>query len=104
MLEAEDISVEVLDLRSLVPLDKAALLDSVRRTGRLVVLHEASRSAGFGAELAAIVAEEAFGALKAPIRRVTAPDVPVPVSPPLEAYCRPGAEDVAAAVRAVVSG
>jgi len=102
VLSAEGISIEVVDLRSLVPLDKPLLLESVRKTGRLVVLHDATKFGGFGAEIASTVAEEAFDALKAPIRRVAAPDIPVPVSPPLEKFYRPGPEAVVEAVRASV--
>jgi len=101
-LSEEGISTEVIDLRSLVPLDKACLLDSVRKTGRLVVLHDATKFGGFGAEISAIVAEEAFDVLKAPIKRVAAPDIPVPVSPPQETFNKPSPEAVIAAVRATV--
>lgn len=101
-LSEEGVSLEVVDLRSLVPLDKTAILESVRRTGRLVVLHDATKFAGFGAEIAAIVAEEAFDALKAPVRRVAAPDIPVPLSPPLEKFYRPSPEMVVEAVRSIV--
>jgi pyruvate/2-oxoglutarate/acetoin dehydrogenase E1 component len=101
-LSEEGISTEVIDLRSLVPLDRACLLDSVRRTGRLVVLHDATKFGGFGAEISAIVAEEAFDVLKAPIKRVAAPDIPVPVSPPQEMFNKPSPETVIAAVRATV--
>ena len=101
-LSEEGVSLEVVDLRSLVPLDKTAILKSVRRTGRLVVLHDATKFAGFGAEIAAIVAEEAFDVLKAPIRRVAAPDIPVPLSPPLEKFYRPSPAMVVEAVRSIV--
>ncbi len=101
-LSEEGVSLEVVDLRSLVPLDKTAILESVRKTGRLVVLHDATKFAGFGAEIAAIVAEEAFDALKAPVRRVAAPDIPVPLSPPLEKFYRPSPEMVVEAVRSIV--
>ncbi len=99
LLEAEGVSLEVVDLRSLVPLDKEAVLGSVRRTGRLVVLHDATRFCGFGAEIAALVAEECFAELKAPVRRVAAPDIPVPFSPPMEGFYRPSAERVVEVVR-----
>jgi 2-oxoisovalerate dehydrogenase E1 component beta subunit len=91
--------VEVIDLRSLVPLDTAAVLESVGRTSKLVVLHEATRSCGVGAEVAALVAEQAFEDLDGPIVRVTAPDVPVPFSPPLERAVLPQVEDVRRACR-----
>ncbi|OEU82193.1 MAG: pyruvate dehydrogenase [Desulfobacterales bacterium S5133MH4] len=98
----EGISAEVIDLRSLVPLDKVCLLDSVRRTGRLVILHDATKFGGFGAEISAIVAEEAFDVLKAPIKRVAARDIPVPVSPPQEMFNKPSSEMVIAAVRSTL--
>ncbi len=98
LLEAEGVSLEVVDLRSLVPLDRDAVLASVRKTGRLVVLHDATRFCGFGAEIAALVAEECFAELKSPVRRVAAPDIPVPFSPPMEGFYRPSAERVVEAV------
>lgn len=104
MLARQGVSCEVIDLRSLVPLDKACLLASVRKTGHLVVVHDACRFGGFGAELAALAAEEAFDALKGPVKRVAAPSIPVPVSPPLEKVYMPCAEDVAAAVAASLKG
>jgi pyruvate/2-oxoglutarate/acetoin dehydrogenase E1 component len=97
-LSERGISCEVIDLRSLVPLDKACILDSVRKTGRLVVVHEANRFCGFGAELASMVAEEAFDALKGPVKRVGAPQIPVPVAPIHEKIFKPGPEDVITAV------
>lgn len=96
------IEAEVVDLRTLVPLDKQTMLASVAKTGRVVIVDECHRSCGVAAELAAIVAEEAFGALKAPPRRVTTLDVPVPFSPPLEAYIEPTEEKIIAAVREVL--
>ena len=98
LLAAEGIDAEVLDLRTLVPLDKDAILESVAKTHRLVVAHEATLTCGFGAEVAAFVADEGYGFLEAPIRRVTAPDTPVPYSPPLLAAGVPTAQDVRAAV------
>lgn len=97
-LAQEGVEVEVVDLRTLVPLDKETLLASVHRTGRLVVLHEATRTGGFGGEVAAVVLEEAFESLRAPLRRVTGPDIPVPASPPLERFYIP---DEAKLIRAV---
>ena len=94
--------MEVIDLRSLVPLDTEGLLASVRRTGRFVALHEANRFCGFGAEVAAMVAEESFQDLKAPVRRVGAPNSPVPFAPAQEALYWPGPADVIAAVRSVL--
>ncbi len=98
-LQAEGISLEVIDLRSLVPLDTAAVLASVRKTGRFLALHDATRFCGYGAELAATVAEACFGELKAPPRRIAAPDIPVPFSPPQEAFYKPSPDQVAQAVR-----
>ena len=98
-LDAQGISVEVVDLRTLVPLDKRSIIESVKKTGRLVVVYEGYRTAGGGAEVAAMVAEEAFQYLKAPIMRVANPGVPVPFSPGLEASVLPSEEGVEKAVR-----
>ncbi|MBW1862874.1 MAG: alpha-ketoacid dehydrogenase subunit beta, partial [Deltaproteobacteria bacterium] len=102
ILSEEEITLEVLDLRCLVPLDRESLLGSVGKTGRLVVLHDATKFAGFGAEVAAIVAEEDFEYLKAPIKRVAAPDIPVPFSPPLERFYKPDPKMVVEAVRSIL--
>ncbi len=96
------IEAEVVDLRTLVPMDKQAIIDSVRKTGRLVVVHEATRTGGFAGEVAAMVMEEAFESLKAPLRRVTGPDIPVPASPPLERFYMPSEESLIAAVKEIV--
>ena len=104
LLAKEGISAEVLDLRCLVPLDRASLLASVRKTGRLVVIHEANKFGGFGAEIAALVAEEAFEHLKSSIKRVGAPDIPVPFSPPQEKFYRPSPEKILAAVHSLMEG
>lgn len=101
-LAGEGVSAEVLDLRSLKPLDEPAILASVRKTGRVVVVHEASRLCGVGAEVAALVAEHAFDALKAPLRRLTGPDTPAPASWPLEQAFVPQADAIAAAARELV--
>lgn len=93
------ISCEVIDLRSLVPLDKESILESVRKTGRMVVVHEANLFCGFGAELAAMVADEAYDALKGPVKRVGAPQIPMPVAPTHEKMFKPNSDDVVAAVR-----
>jgi pyruvate dehydrogenase E1 component beta subunit len=98
----EGIEMEVVDLRTLVPLDKETLLFSVRKTGRLVVLHEATRTGGFAGEVAAVVMEEAFADLKAPLRRVTGPDIPVPASPPLERFYIPNEAKLIAAVKEIL--
>ena len=99
VLAAEGASIEVIDLRTLVPLDREAILESVRKTGKILFLHEARKRGGVGGELAAIVGEEAFEHLDAPIRRVGAPDVHVPLSPPLERAYLPGVEKVVDALR-----
>jgi pyruvate/2-oxoglutarate/acetoin dehydrogenase E1 component len=103
-LSAEGIDVEVIDPRTLVPLDERAILDSVGRTGRLLVVHEAWRRGGPGAEIAALVAQKAFASLKAPIYRVAAEDVPIPFSPVLEAFVLPNARKIADAARSLMSG
>ena len=99
----EGIELEVIDLRSLVPMDMETVLGSVARTGRAVVVHEAVLDFGAGAEVAARVTERGWSDLRAPVARVGAPAVPMPFSPPLEDYCIPDAENVVAAVRRLVS-
>jgi pyruvate/2-oxoglutarate/acetoin dehydrogenase E1 component len=101
-LEAEGISAEVLDPRTLVPFDRDALFASVAKTGRLVIADPAHKTNGAAAEIAALVAEECFDALRAPIRRVCTPDVQIPYSPPLERTLFPDAERIAAAARLAV--
>lgn len=98
-LAAAGISAEVLDLRSLKPLDEEAILRSARKTGRVLVVHEASRLCGVGAEVCAIVAENAFDALLAPVMRITGPDTPVPSSHVLEQAFMPGTDAVVAAAK-----
>src|SRR5437660_312755 len=98
-LEKEGLDVEVVDLRTLAPLDKQAILDSVKKTSKALVLHEASRTGGIGGEIAAIIAEEAFEWLDAPVVRVASLDTPVPYSPPMEDYYLPQTKDVLAAAR-----
>jgi len=93
-LAGEGVSAEVIDLRSLKPLDEATILASVRKTGRAIVVHEASRLCGVGAEVAAILAEKAFDALKAPLLRITGPDAPAPSSYPLEQAFIPQADTI----------
>jgi len=95
----EGISVEVVDLRSLWPWDRVAVLESVTRTRRLVVAHEAVRVGGFGAEIAATVAEELSDRLLAPVARVAAPRIPVPYSPPLESEYKINPDKILAALR-----
>jgi 2-oxoisovalerate dehydrogenase E1 component beta subunit len=98
-LEEDGVSVEIVDVRSIVPWDKQAVLASAEKTSKVLVLHEDTRTAGFGAEIAATIAEEAFESLDAPIKRIAAPDTPVPFSPPLEKAFIPQVEDVAAGLR-----
>ncbi|MDD3685101.1 MAG: transketolase C-terminal domain-containing protein, partial [Desulfovibrio desulfuricans] len=100
-LAAQGISAEVVDPRCLVPLDKDIILNSVKKTHALVVAHEAVKTAGAGAEIAAMVAEEALDYLDAPIVRVGAPYCPVPFSPPLEKAYIPGADQIVAAVKSL---
>jgi len=99
-LAQDGISAEVIDLRTLVPLDEAAIVASVERTGRAVIVHEAVRTAGFGAEIAAVLSEKAFYSLKAPIARVTGYDTPFPYA--LEHLYLPTAETIAHAARSTV--
>ena len=94
-----DEDVEILDLRTLCPLDRERMLVSVCKTGKVLIAHEATRSCGVGAEVAALIAEEAFEHLDAPVVRLTAPDVPIPFSPALEQRVLPGVEDMKEALR-----
>jgi pyruvate/2-oxoglutarate/acetoin dehydrogenase E1 component len=86
--------IEIVDLRTLNPLDRETLLASVRKTGKVLIAHEATRSCGVGAEVAALIAEQAFEHLDAPVVRLTAPDVPIPFSPPLEQEVLPQLDDL----------
>src|SRR5260370_25365122 len=92
-------SVEIIDLRKIYPWDRDRVLDSVRRTGRLLIVHEAVATGGFGAEIAATVAEELFGHLKAPVRRLGAPRIPIPYSPPLEQASKLAPSQIAVTMR-----
>ena len=101
---AEDgIQASVLDLRTLVPLDKDAVLQVARHCNRVLIVHEDSRTGGIGESLAAIIQEEAFESLDAPVRIVGALDTPVPYSPPLEQYFLPSDADIERAARLLVS-
>jgi pyruvate/2-oxoglutarate/acetoin dehydrogenase E1 component len=102
-LKADGISLEVWDPLSLLPLDKAGLEASVNKTGRLVIFDDSNRTCGFAAEVAGLVAERCFHALKAPVKRVTRADVVIPYSAPIEAELLPTAARLEAAVRAVMS-
>jgi len=96
----EGLSVEVIDLRTLSPLDRETILDSVRKTGKALIVHEDNLTGGLGGEVAAIIAAEAFDYLDAPVSRLASPDVPaMPYSPPLEEYCLPNPDKIAAALR-----
>lgn len=101
-LSSEGISVEVLDPRGINPLDKEAILTSVEKTGRVVMAHEAAKTGGPGSEVAAIIAEEALTSLAAPIKRVAAPDIPIPQSVYLEQLYVPKTEDVVGAIKEVM--
>jgi 2-oxoisovalerate dehydrogenase E1 component beta subunit len=93
-LANDGIDLEVVDLRTLVPLDKERILESVKKTSKVILLHEDVRTGGMAGELAAIIAEEAFEYLDGPIMRITAPDTPVPYSPPLEEFFLPKTSDI----------
>jgi len=98
-LEKEGISLEVVDLRTLVPYDEEAVLGSVRKCNKVILLHEDTRTGGMAGELAALIAERAFDDLDGPVVRITGPDTPVPFSPPLEEYFLPNARKVMEAAR-----
>lgn len=98
-LAKEGIDLEVVDLRTLIPLDKEAIYGSVRKTSKAIVLHEDNKTGGVGAEIAALLAEECFEALDGPIMRIAAPDTPIPFSAPLEEFYIPKAGDVMAVAR-----
>jgi pyruvate/2-oxoglutarate/acetoin dehydrogenase E1 component len=101
-LEKKDIQIEVIDPRTLYPLDKETILASVQKTGRLLIVHQACKTGGFGGEIAAMVAEEGFDYLVSPIRRVGSYDVPVPFSPILEDFVIPNEERIIEEVLAMV--
>ncbi len=97
-----DASVEILDLRTIMPWDREAVLASVEKTSKVIVLHEDTHTGGFGGEIAATIAEEAFEDLDAPVKRLTAPDTPVPFSPVLEKSFIPQVDDVVAALKELI--
>jgi pyruvate dehydrogenase E1 component beta subunit len=101
ILSKDGIKAELVDPRTLVPLDKEAILKSVAKTGRLVIVQEACKTMGFGAEIAAMVAEEGLDYLNAPIIRVAAPNTPIPFSPPLEQAYIPSVDKIVAAVKSM---
>jgi pyruvate/2-oxoglutarate/acetoin dehydrogenase E1 component len=98
-LESQGISVEIIDLRTLAPWDKEAVLASVEKTSKALVLHEDTQTGGFGAEIAATIAQEGFENLDAPVRRIAAPDTPVPFAPVLEKAFIPQVDDVVAGIK-----
>jgi pyruvate/2-oxoglutarate/acetoin dehydrogenase E1 component len=103
-LEKEDgLSVDVLDLRSLAPLDDDAIVETVRKTNRVLVVHEDTRTGGIAGEITARINERAFEWLDAPVMRVTAADVPLPYAPPLEDYVLPQNADIVHAVRVLAA-
>jgi 2-oxoisovalerate dehydrogenase E1 component beta subunit len=102
-LAADGIEASVLDLRTLAPLDRDAVLTVARHCSRVLIVHEDSRTGGIGESLAAMIQEEAFESLDAPVRVIGALDTPVPYSPPLEAYFLPGEDEVERAARLLVA-
>ena len=98
-LEKEGIELEIVDLRTLLPLDKECILESVKKTNKVILLHEDTRTGGISGEIAAIITEEAFEYLDGPIMRITAPDTPVPYSPPLEEFFLPKTSDIVRVAR-----
>lgn len=102
-LAEQGYSVEVLDLRTLKPLDEAAILASVRKTSKVLIVHEAQRTCGVGGEVAALIGQQAFEHLDGPITRVAAPDTPIPYSPPLEDAYRPNRRTIAEAARGLLA-
>jgi pyruvate dehydrogenase E1 component beta subunit len=100
-LEKDGLTAEVIDPRTLVPLDEKTLINSVKKTGRAVVVHEAWKRSGFGAEIAAMIMEEAMDYLDAPVKRVGGLNVPTPFSPALEKYVVPNENDIVKAVKEI---
>jgi pyruvate/2-oxoglutarate/acetoin dehydrogenase E1 component len=98
-----DSSIEIVDLRTVMPWDKEAVLASARKTSKVLVLHEDTRTGGFGGEIAATIAEEAFEDLDAPVRRIAAPDTPVPFSPVLEKAFIPQVDDVVRGLKELIA-
>ena len=102
-LERENIQLEVVDLRTLIPLDKETIYESVRKTGKAIMLHEDNKTGGIGAEIAALLAEECFDYLDGPVLRVAAPDTPVPFSTPMEEFFLPKLSDIVAAAQTLAA-
>jgi pyruvate/2-oxoglutarate/acetoin dehydrogenase E1 component len=103
VLEADGIDAEVIDPRTLDPLDEDTILASVRRTGHAVIVHETWERGGYGGEIAAIIADRAWGELRGPIKRVGAKHTPIPFSPVLENFVLPQVDDIRAAVHAALA-
>lgn len=101
-MEKEGISVEIIDPRTLLPLDKETIINSVKKTGRLIISHEDNLTCGWGAEVSAVIAEEALDYLDAPIKRVCAPDTPPPFAPVMENYYVPNAQRIIKAIKEIV--
>jgi len=99
ILEKEGLELEIVDLRTLLPLDKERILESVKKTNKVILLHEDTRTGGISGEIAAIITEEAFEYLDGPIMRITAPDTPIPYSPPLEEFFLPKTRDIVGVAR-----
>ena len=100
-LSENGIEAEVIDPRTLVPLDKETIFESVKKTAKLVVVHEACKRGGFGAEISAMVTEELFDYLDAPVKRVAALNTPIPYNPGLEKLCVPDEESIVDSVRSI---
>jgi 2-oxoisovalerate dehydrogenase E1 component beta subunit len=99
VLAKDGIDLEIVDLRTLIPLDKETIFNSVRKSSKAIVLHEDNKTGGIGAEIAALLAEECFSCLDGPILRIAAPDTPIPFSTPLEEYFLPKVGDIVTAAR-----
>ena len=103
LLAKEGLDLEVVDLRTLIPLDKEMIFDSVRKTSKAIVLYEDNKTGGVGAEVSALLAEECFDALDGPVVRIAAPDTPVPFSTPLEEFFLPKVGDIVTAARTLAA-
>ncbi len=103
LLEGKGIDLEVLDLRTLLPLDKDTIFNSVKKTNKVMTLHEATKTGGIGAEISSLISDEIFDHLDGPIIRIAAPDTPVPYSPPMEEFYIPNASDVVKAAERLYS-
>jgi len=101
-LENEGVNIEIIDPRTLVPMDKCTIIDSVKKTGRAIIVESDCKTGGVGAEIASIIVEEAFDYLDAPIKRLACLDTPMPASPPLERYILPSEDDIIRAVKQIL--